>query len=470
MPFKPQKIFFSGIGGSGVSAIACFTADKGHIVAGSDRAFDRNPEHPVGRLLKSKGIAIVPQDGNGIDSSFDLVVFSTAVEPDRPDFVKAKALGIPMKARPEYLAEIVRDFRTIAVAGTSGKSTASGMLAFLMEGLGLAPNFIGGGRVKQFRDGINPGNSRKGESDYLVIEACESDGTIVNYHPLHSVILNLALDHHSVDETAEMFRALVRNTHGKVVMNADDPNLERVHVEDAVTFSVGKPSDYQATDVVSRPFSTEFSLTKHGGILTGFNLSLPGRHNLYNALSCVALLSEMGVPLKDIEQVLGGFSGIERRFDIILNDGGRLVIDDYAHNPHKIASLMEAMKRIREEVCYIFQPHGFAPTRMMKKEYIDSFVDNLRDHDHLMLLPVYYAGGTASKDISSNDLAEGIRAGGKSVEVAERESILRRARDWDAYVVFGARDETLNVFAREIAERLKRDRTQGHASIRCADT
>lgn len=441
-----------------MSAIACFMADRGHEVAGSDRAFDQNPEHPVRRLLKSKGIVIVPQDGSGIDNSFDFAVFSTAVEPERPDFIKTKALGIPLKTRPQYLAEIVGEFRTIAVTGTSGKSTTSGMLAFLMERLGLSPNFIGGGRVKQFRNGSNPGNSLKGDSDYLVIEACESDGTIVNYRPLHSVLLNLDLDHHSVDETAEMFRALVRNTHGKVVMNADDRNLERVHVEDAVTFSVGKPSDYQATDVVSRPFSTEFSLTKHGGILTGFNLSLPGRYNLYNALSCVALLSEMEVPLRDIARALREFSGIERRFDIILDDREKLVIDDYAHNPHKISSLMEAVRRVRERVCYIFQPHGFAPTKMMKREYIEAFVGNLRDSDHLILLPVFYAGGTASKDISSHDLADGIRTGRKSVEVAERKTVIERYREWDAYVIFGARDETLADFAREMADQLQKSK------------
>lgn len=445
-----MKIFFSGIGGSGVSAIAGFIADKGHKIIGSDRAFDRNPNHPVYKLLQSKQIVIVPQDGNGIDSSFDFAVFSTAVEPDQPEYVRAKALGIPIKTRPEHLAEIVLDFKTIAVAGTSGKSTTSGMLAFLMQKLGLNPNFIGGGRVKQFKTETNPGNSVTGDSGYLVIEACESDGTIVNYKPDHSIILNLDLDHHSVDKTAEMFETLGKNTASRVIINADDDNLTKINTQNAVTFSIDNPSKYKAENIVYAPFSTNFSLNG-----ADFRLSIPGKYNLYNALSCIAILSEMGIPTKDIAGVLHEFKGIERRFDIHLNDGKRLVIDDYAHNPHKISSLMQTMKNIKENICYIFQPHGFAPTRMMKNEYIDVFAENLRDSDHLILLPIFYAGGTVSKDISSHDLADGIRAKGKSIEVVDnRKTILDRPDKWDNYVVFGARDETLSDFAKEIAATL----------------
>ena len=432
-----------------MSALACFMSDKGHIVAGSDRAFDQDQSHPAADLFRSKMITLVPQDGKGIDSSFDLAVFSTAVEPDRPEVIRAKEVGVDTKTRPEFLAEIVRKFETISVAGTSGKSTTSGMLAFLMEGLGLNPNFIGGGRVKQFHRTGNPGNSLSGRSDYLVIEACESDGSIVNYKPLHTIILNLDLDHHPVDTTAAMFRRLIENTSGRVVLNGDDDKLKRLAIKDAVTFSLNNPSAFRASDIVYRPFTTDFSVNG-----TAFRLSLPGKHNLLNALPCIATLNMMNIPLAEIASVLREFEGLERRFDIVLNDGEHLVIDDYAHNPHKIAALMETVAAIKDRVCYIFQPHGFGPTRMMKKEYIGAFARHLRDPDHLILLPIFYAGGTASKDISSNDLAEGISAGGKSVEVVEeRETVLNRIERWDTVVVFGARDETLSTFARAIAER-----------------
>lgn len=450
MEDRKYKIFFSGIAGSGVSAIASFMADRGHSIYGSDRAFDLDPDHPLKKTFQAKNITIVPQDGSGLDGSFNLAVFSTAVEPGRPEVLKAGELGIRVMTRPDYLAEITASFNTIAVSGTSGKSTVSGLLAFLMEKLGLSPNFIGGGRVKQFRTSSNPGNSITGSSDYLIIEACESDGTIVNYRPQHTIILNIALDHHTVDVTSEMFRTLIQHTKGKVFINADDKNLTAIVSKGMCAFSIDNSSDFMAEDISYNPFSTDFSLHN-----IKFTLSLPGRYNLCNALSCIAVLSELGVQLGDIAAVLPEFQGIERRFDIHLNAGKYLVIDDYAHNPHKISSLMETVRRLRPGVCYIFQPHGFGPTRLMKKEYIQSFVENLRDSDHLILLPIYYTGGTASKDISSRDLADEIKARGKSAEVIEnRKDVLSRIKEYETYIIFGARDESLSDFAEEIAEAL----------------
>ncbi len=447
MKNRPLKMFFSGIAGSGVSAIAGFMSAKGHTVAGSDRLFDTNPAHPLKRIFASAGITVVPQDGRGLDGTFDMAVFSTAVEAGTPEVLKARELGVPVRTRPACLCEIAESFRTTAVSGTSGKSTASGLLAFLMKHLGLNPNFIGGGRVKQFRTSSNPGNFLAGDSDYLVIEACESDGSIVNYRPQHSIILNLALDHHPVDKTARMFSALMENTSGKIILNADDQNLSEIKCGKPITFSIHNPSHYRAEDVEYREFSTDFTL--HGA---GFSLALPGEHNLYNALSCIALLAETGIPLNDIARVLPRFQGIERRFDIHLNDGKSLVIDDYAHNPHKISSLMKTAGRFRDGVCYIFQPHGFTPTRMMKNEYIEAFTENLREGDHLVILPVYYAGGTAARDISSRDLAEEIKARGKSAEATEKRSdVLKMLNKYQTHVIFGARDETLADLAKQIA-------------------
>jgi UDP-N-acetylmuramate--alanine ligase len=450
MSNKPLKIFFSGIAGSGMSAIACFMADKGHAVTGSDRSLDNNPAHPLYKNFTLKGITLVPQDGNGINPSFDFVVFSTAVEHDMPEFIRATSMRIPVKTRPEYLAEISADFRTVAVAGTSGKSTAAGMLAFLMNGLELKPIFIGGGRVKQFKTETRPGNYLTGGSDILIIEACESDGTITKYEPERLILLNLQFDHHSIETTAELFKNIIDSTKELIIINSDDRNLQKIMKKDIITFSIDFPSKYRAMDISFEPFSTSFSLN---GIR--FSLNLPGKYNLYNALSCIALLSEMEIPLNSIAGLLHDFEGIERRFDVHLNNGKYLVIDDYAHNPHKISSLMTAMKNIRKRICYVFQPHGYGPTRMMKTEYIAAFAQNLDDSDHLVLLPIFYAGGTAKKNISSHDLADGIRDKGKSVQVIEeREKILEMLHRWDTYVIFGARDETLSDFARKIADTL----------------
>lgn len=444
-----MKIFFSGIGGAGVSAIASFMADLGHTVCGSDRSFDTDKSHPAYAPLVAKGIKILPQDGTGIDSSFHLVVFSTAVEKNLPEPKRAAELGIPMKTRPEFLAELVAQHRTFAVAGTSGKSTTSGMLAFMMRELELAPNFIGGGRVPQFKSNSNFGNAIAGKSELLVAEACESDGSIVSYKPEFSIVLNLDLDHHSVEKTADMFRVLAKNTKKKVITNADDAHLEKLSLPGAVTFGIDTKAKYQAKDLTLKPLSSEFTVN---GVR--LKMKIPGKYNVYNALACLATLAEFGVPLEKCVKPLETFRGIDRRFDVHLDDGQSFVMDDYAHNPHKIESMMQMASNIRDSITYIYQPHGFAPTRMMKKEYIEAFAKNLRPQDRLILLPIYYVGGTVAKDISSDDLAEGVKALGKNGAVGAREEILADTKAGDAYIVFGARDESLSQFAEAIAKKM----------------
>lgn len=444
------KIFFSGIAGSGMSALACFSLDKGYVVYGSDRLFDKEGGDKICKVLRAKGIKIVPQDGSNLDKSFKFLVYSTAVEENQAEIIKAKKIGIPCKTRPQYLYEISKDYKTLAVAGTSGKSTIAGMVAFVMQRLGVNPNYLGGGRVKQFKTEENLGNFLCGDAVFLVIEACESDGSLVNYEPSYSIISNLNFDHHYIEDTAKMFEALSRNTKNLLIINRDDENLNRCNFNKVVGFSIYANSEYKPQAIEYRPFETHFRL--HGKM---FKVSLPGEHNLYNALSCIATLSEIGFNIGDIADILPHFSGIDRRFDIIFNKGDKLVIDDYAHNPHKIENLMECVKKIKSRICYIFQPHGYGPTRLMKREYIEVFGRQLREKDHLILLPIYYAGGTSLKDISSEDLCREIKAYGKNVEVvSERKSIFDRLDEWDTYVVFGARDETLSDFAKNIANRL----------------
>lgn len=445
-----MKIFFSGIGGSGVSAIASFMADKGHDISGSDRSFDTDKNHPAYAPLVSKGIKILPQDGAGINSSFDQVVFSTAVEKDLPEPKKAAELGIPIKMRPEFLAELVSSHRTFAVAGTSGKSTTSGLLAYMMRELALSPNFIGGGRVSQFKEANNLGNAIAGSSQLLVVEACESDGSIVSYKPEFTILHNLELDHHSVDKTAVMFTILAGNTAKKTLVNADDAHLAKLKLGNAVTYGITQPARYRAENLQLKPISSEFMVD---GVK--FTLNMPGLYNVYNALACVATLAEFGIPLKDLVKPLETFRGVDRRFDVYLNDGKSFVMDDYAHNPHKIESMMQMAQKIKDSITYIYQPHGFAPTRMMKNEYIEAFAKNLRPSDRLLLLPIFYVGGTVAKDISSNDLANGVVALGKKAATADREEIMQNVKAGENYIVFGARDESLAEFAKSIAEKLE---------------
>lgn len=446
-----EKIFFSGIGGSGLSSIACFQADRGAIISGSDRAFDQGTNHPLHKIFEAKKIMIFPQDGSGVHSGLDLFVFSTAVEPDQSDRVRAKALGIPSMSRPQYLTHLIASFTTIAVAGTSGKSTTAGLLTYLMAQLGMDPNFIGGGRVKAFHTDTNPGNTRGGLSDLMVVEACESDGSLVDYRPSYSIITNLALDHHSVKETATLFKTLYKNTKNFVIACGDNENLNHYVFDKSnniIRFSIEQESEYMAQNISYQPLKTTFTVKD-----VPFELRVPGKHNLYNALSCISLLSEMGVSIEAIASVLPGFSGIERRFDIRFHKSSRLVIDDYAHNPHKIQYLMKTMQTLSDSVCYIFQPHGFAPVRLMKEDYINTFKGELREGDSLFILPIFYQGGTAVKDISSRDLAIPLQELGFRTELIEkRAEIFNHLKDCSVVVIFGARDESLSLLADEIAE------------------
>ena len=314
----------------------------------------------------------------------------------------------------------------------------------------MDPCFVGGGRVKDFVTERNAGNYLTGISDWLVIEACESDGTIVDYRPTHSIILNLSLDHHDIAETAFMFEELRQNTKGLVVTSHDDESIVRFGLDGPINFSIDRKSSYQADSVEYRRFDTVFKVRGQN-----FMLSLPGKHNLYNAMACVAILSELGVPLNDVAAFLPRFSGIERRFDIHLHDENYLVVDDYAHNPHKIFNLMQTMSRISESVCYIFQPHGYGPTRLLKDGYVETFAGNLRRSDQLFLLPIYFAGGTAEKDISSQDIVDAIaESGGSAALLPERRGIFGVLGRWQSYVIFGARDDSLSDYAEEIASAL----------------
>jgi len=447
-----MKLYFSGIGGSGMSALAVFASDRGHDVAGSDRLFDRNPHHPMKRILENRGIRIVPQDGGGPDETTDIFIYSTAVEEDHPEMVRARRMPLAAMSRPEFLAHTANSFQTVAVAGTSGKSTVAGLLAFLMDRLGMEPNFIGGGRVIQFRSSLNPGNTKTGSSDILVFEACESDGSIVHYRPVHTVITSLALDHHPVEETAVLFRTIAANTGKRVYINTDDTRLMDMAREETVTFSVNTPSKYRAEDTRPDHRGTSFRVAGQP-----FRINLPGLHNVYNALACISVLSEMGVPLPETALHMPAFAGIERRFEVHLSDGELLVVDDYAHNPHKIAAFMEAVQKMTDAICFVFQPHGYGPTRLMKDAYIETFSARLRPSDHLVILPIYYAGGSVERDISSSVIAEGIRRHGASAEAVEdRKTVLGMADRWKAFAIMGARDDSLATLASEVARLIAR--------------
>lgn len=433
-----------------MSALAAFLMARGARVTGSDRDWDGARNIRTFETLSRAGISLVPQNGQFLASEFDRVVFSTAVEDANPDSKRCMELGVQRVTRPELLSELVSANRSIAVAGTSGKSTTSGWLAYVMNELGLSPSFLGGARIRQFRSDDRLGNMLAGSSDILVAEACESDKTIVQFRPDVSVLLNISKDHHDIPESIQLFEQLCKNTRTRVILNGDDGHLKGFPGQNRLLFGTLPQAHVRAVNVTLEPFASSFDVQ---GV--SFRIQLPGMHNVYNALAVITVLLSLGTEATKIVAPLSAFQGVERRFEIHLNRLGRLVVDDYAHNPDKISALMKTMIRITPSTCYVFQPHGYGPTRFMRDGYVETFKAHLRKDDRLFILPIFYAGGTVVSDISSQDLVSPLRDAGYPVELLHRRAdLFDRLGSFPSVAVFGARDESLSVFASEIASRL----------------
>ncbi len=452
-----RKIFFSGIGGSGMSALAQLLAGGGKLVSGSDRDHDRGGSPQLFAKLEAQGILLFPQDGSGVSSGLDAVIVSAAVEPDTPDYAAATSLGIPVILRPELLQAIVNAHRGVCFSGTSGKSTASALAAWVLAELGFSPNFIGGAAPLNFIGRTTTGNCLAGNSELYVAETDESDGSVAGYTPEVGVVLNIDRDHHELDKLLAMFTSFCHNTTGTLVLNADCPNTSALDLAHSpariVRFGINsKKTDYRAENLLPSTLSASFEV---GG--TRLESPLPGRYNVYNVLAALAALEAVGVERGEFARVLPAFKGIERRFQLVGEQGGVKVIDDFAHNPAKIEAVLGAFGPWKKlgRLIVIFQPHGYGPTRFYRRELVDTFSRCLRRRDLLLMPEIYYAGGTASKDISSRDIVGEIRGNGRDARYFEhREQIVPvaagEASPGDVILVLGARDNSLQDFAREI--------------------
>lgn len=450
------RLHFAGVAGSGMSALAQFVAMKGGRASGSDRAFDRGQRPEARGRLEALGIAIHPQDGSGLSGDCAGLVVSTAVEDEVPDVAEARRLGVPVLHRSELLAHLVATHRTLAITGTSGKSTTVAMAFEILRGAGRDPSVITGGELASLQAEGLWGNARAGSSDLLVIEADESDGSVVRYHPSVGVLLNLQKDHKEVATVAELFRAFRAQVREACVVGEAE-NLW-AFTPGATVFGFGPGADLRAEDVTLMPEGSIFRVGE-----ARFRLSVPGRHNVENALAALAACRALGVPLADMAGPLAQFQGVARRFQVLGTCGGVTVVDDFGHNPAKVAASLRTA-RLRTEaaggrVLAVFQPHGFGPLKFLRGELVDAFTEGLGPADHLWFLEVFYAGGTVTRDISSGDVVGDLVARGLAAEVApSREELVLRlmaeARPGDLILVMGARDPSLTDFARGILDAL----------------
>jgi UDP-N-acetylmuramate--alanine ligase len=446
-----SSLHFAGILGSGMSAIAQYLAWKGQAITGSDRIAFADEMKGTKEKLERCGCMLFPQDGSGITSATEALVISTAIEDDNPDIAAARKRGIPIVHRSDVLAAIVASHRTIAVCGTSGKSTVTALVFEILRVCGQSPSVITGANLIRLNDEGWLGNAFRGDSDILVMEADESDGTLVKYRPEKAVFLNISKDHQSVIQALELFERLASQT-PLVIRNGDAPELNSIQA--ARLFGLLDGADCRPEAVKAVTPSVRFTLKG-----TDFTLPLPGCHNLSNALAALCVCQSQGCNPGQMVEPMREFRGVMRRFSVSRTPKGITVIDDYAHNPDKIKAAILTARDFGARIFAVFQPHGYGPTRFLKDELVDTFARLIRDTDEVYFLPIYYAGGTVKKDISSEDLADLVsKRGVMSYAPQCRNGLIadlkQRIKPGDVVILLGARDPTLSLLVQEIRNSL----------------
>jgi len=446
-----STIFFIGIAGTGMSAIAQYLKAAGKNISGSDRQFQKDEFNENRRALELAGITCFEQGAGGISADVDLVVVSTAVEDSVPEVQEAKRMGKPIVKRSELLAEIVLTKKTIAIGGTSGKSTTSAMLYEILYHAGWKPSIIGGaGLTRLIKEG-KIGNAAYGEGDWLIIEADESDGSIVQYNPEIGVLLNIDKDHQDLEELVRLFGIF-----------RDNSNHFIVNLAHTLSASLSKNSifDFDCNDQ-STAYMNATGFHQKGAMIAfyveghSFVVHSPGRHTMENAMAALSVAHSLGIQWEVCADALRSYEGIYRRHQVYGEKNGVILVDDFAHNPVKCARSIEACQPFASKLVAWFQPHGYGPTRFLRHDFVEEIAKVLRPQDEIWMSEIYYAGGTAVKDISANDLIEDLKA--KRVNaffVSDRNELLKTMKSHfttsTTVLLMGARDPSLGDFAKQV--------------------
>jgi len=444
-----RSVHFTGIFGSGMSALAQYLRFQGITVSGSDRFHASEDTASIRRSLEGLGCAIVQQDGSGIGGDTDVVCVSTAIEDSNPDIAAARGRDISIIHRSDLLAAIIETKKTIAVAGTSGKSTVTAMIFEFLTACGKSPSLISGAGLRRLEKQGLIGNAYSGGSDLLVVEADESDGTLVKYRPEAAVILNVSKDHKSTDDITKLFETLVSQSLW-TASNADDPILACLPA--TLRFGRNGSGSWRADQEQLLP--TSVRLIRSG---IEYHLPLPGDHNLENLRAALCVCEHFECEATALADAVRNYEGVARRFSVTRTMKNITVVDDFAHNPAKIAAAVRAARGLSGRILAVYQPHGFGPTRFLKDEYIATFQTAFRQNDSLYLLPIYYAGGTAQKDISSEDIINGLGSISFNTRaVNSRDELLAGleadAKPGDCVLIMGARDPSLPALVKKVIE------------------
>ncbi|MBA2770528.1 MAG: UDP-N-acetylmuramate--alanine ligase [Sphingomonas sp.] len=455
--------FFCGIGGSGMLPLASILRASGARVAGSDRSLDAGRTANKFDYLRSLGIALTAQDGSGLVPGMTLVT-SAAVEDTVPDMVRARELDLPHLRRPELLARLLNQaHHSIAVGGTSGKSTVTGMIGWILHACHRQPTVMNGAVMKNFVTPSAPfASAVVGDPELFVGEVDESDGSIALYQAEVAVLTNISLDHKEMGELRGLFAGFLTAAR-KCVLNMDDPEARALAESLPEGKSIGYGLDAPGTAVSARnielqPAGATFTVD-HQGERHEVRLNVPGRHNISNAVAGIAAVSAIGVPVGEAAAALERFEGLRRRLETVGTAGGVTVIDDFAHNPDKIEATLATLRAHPGRLLLMFQPHGFGPIAKMGEELARSFAGGMAADDRLYLPDPVYQGGTVEQTRGSDWLAGEVETAGRRAEhIAERaaigERLIAEAKAGDRIVIMGARDDSLSEFAAELVHRL----------------
>ena len=449
-----KRYFFCGIAGSGMLPLAMIVRAAGHEVWGSDRNLDQGRVSDKFAWLESQGIRLFAQDGSGLDSADQIVVASAAVEGTVPDIIRATELGCARMTRAELNAALFNASGTsIGIGGTSGKSTVTGMIGWILDQTGHHPTVMNGAVMRNFAGTDNPfASALIGGSDAYVSEVDESDGSIALYQPDVAVVTNISLDHKSLAELQALFGDFAAKA-GTAIINADDTESAPLWAGH-VTFGFADEADVQAVEYEALADGSRFAVLVDGERHEA-TLKMPGRHNVANALAAIAATRAVGVAVQDAVAALAGFAGLARRYEVIGSAGGVTVIDDFAHNPDKVAATLAAVATLPGRALIFFQPHGYGPLRQMGKELAAAFAAGMRSGDKLFVCDPVYFGGTVDRSTGSKALVyDVILGGGYAVHMSQRDScgeaLVTEARHGDRIIILGARDDTLTSFAQGV--------------------
>lgn len=436
-----ERIHFVGIGGIGMSGIAEVLLNLGFAVSGSDlRKTDT-----TARLTELGATVFYGHQGENVQDA-DVVVVSSAVRPDNPEVQKARELFVPVIQRAEMLAELMRMKYSVAVAGAHGKTTTTSLVSTILGHAGLDPTCVIGGKLNSLGS-----NAKLGDGKYLVAEADESDGTFLLLFPTIAVTTNIDLEHldfyKDINEIKSAFLAFLNKVpfYGLDIICIDNANIQSL-IPDLkrryMTYGLSKQADLRAENIMYKGFSTTFAVIYKGGELGRIELSLPGIHNVVNALAAIGAAIELNVPFSKIQGALKGFSGIHRRLEVKW-DGGIKLIDDYGHHPTEIRATLGAIRQMwNGRIIVVFQPHRYTRTKALMDEFVTSF----NEADVLVVTDVYAASEEKIEGVSGEILAEKIHTSGhKSVVFARdkeeaAEKVLAVAREGDVVITLGAGD------------------------------